>query len=354
MDDPPASLWLTYRELAIETGLSVPAAEARARRMVKAGKWRHRVDNSPPNAARVLVTPADLAAMRDQSAQGGTEPLAQGRTQGAAEAPVINALLTELKAAHERIASELERRAAAVAQVAELTAEVTAQRERAARAEAAAAAVPELREKAARAEGERDALQEVLRAAQAGTEEAGQRARIAEERAAAAHQRAAEVTTVMGRVAEGLEHIRQTQAAATEAVAAAKAEREAAQARVEEAVLRVGEAEARAAEASRRAEAAEARLDELQRLPAEAAAPDPTELEAAQARAAEAERQAAEARRRADEAERRATTANERWDRFQQRRIAEAQEAAIRAADTPQVASPEAKARRPFWRRWLG
>ena len=101
-------------------------------------------------------------------------------------------------------------------------------------------------------------------------------------------------------------------------------------------------------------ETAEARLDELQRLPAEASAPDPTELEAAQARAAEAERQAAEARRRADEAERRVTTANERWDRFQQKRIAEAQEAAIRAADTPQVASPEAKARRPFWRRWLG
>jgi hypothetical protein len=291
--------------------------------------------------------------MRDQGARGGAEPLAQGHAQGGTEAPVINALLTELKAAHERIASELERRAAAEAQVAELIAEVTAQRERAARAEVAAAVVPELREKAARAEGERDALHEALRAAQAATEEAGQRARIAEERAAAVHQRAAEITAVMGRVAEGLEHIRKTQVIAADAVAAAKAEREAAVARVEEAAQRMGEAEARAVEASQRAEAAEARLDELQRLPAEAAAPDPTELEVAQLRAAEAERQTAEARRQADEAERRATVANERWDRFQQKRIAEAQETAARNTGTAQGGSPEAEARRPLWRRIL-
>ena len=61
-----------------------------------------------------------------------------------------------------------------------------------------------------------------------------------------------------------------------------------------------------------------------------AAAPEPAELEAAQARAVEAERQAAEARRRADEAERQAAVANERLDRFQRERIARAQAEAER------------------------
>ena len=41
---------------------------------------------------------------------------------------------------------------------------------------------------------------------------------------------------------------------------------------------------------------------------------------------------AAEARQRADEAERKATAANERFDRFRQKRIADAREAAARAA----------------------
>ena len=68
-------------------------------------------------------------------------------------------------------------------------------------------------------------------------------------------------------------------------------------------------------------------MDELQRLQAEAPAPpDTAELEAAQARAAEAEQQAAEARRQADEAERRATVASERLDHFQRERINKAQE----------------------------
>ena len=184
-------------------------------------------------------------------------------------------------------------------------------------------------ERVARAEGERDALQGALRAAETAAEDAGRRARTADERAAAAHQRAAKVIAVLGRVAEGLEHLRQTQAAAAEAVAAAKAEREAVQARVEEATLRASEAEARAAEASWRAAAAARvdhfRFDHLQQPRAEAAAPDPAELEAAQARAAEAERQTAEARRQADEAERRATVASERLDRFQRARINKAQ-----------------------------
>ena len=318
--------WMTYRALADELGISLRAAEARARRNVRMGRWRHRIDNEPPKAAQVLVPPADLEAMRG-GMEGGTPSLTVGDAGGSTVPHKIIALVTEL---HQRAeAAEVRAR--------ELGGELAAQRER-----------------AGRAEGERDILQEALRAAQATAEEAGQRARITEERADAAHQRAAEVTAVMGRVAEGLEHIRQTQTTAAEAVAAAKAEREAALARVKEAALGAGEAEARAAEASRRAEAAEVRLDELQRLQAEAPAPDMAELEAVQARAAEAERQAAEARRRAEEAERRATAANERFDRFQQRRIAEAQEAAARASEAARIANLEAEARRPLWRRWLG
>ena len=86
------------------------------------------------------------------------------------------------------------------------------------------------------------------------------------------------------------------------------------------------------AEASGRAEAAEARIEYLERLPTETAAPDTADLEAAQARAAEAEQQAAEARRRADEAERRAAVADERLDRFQRERINKAQAEAERQA----------------------
>ena len=318
----PDTRWMTYREMADFLGMKEESARRRAQRE----GWPRQLGND--GRTRVGV-PGDAVAL---------EAVLSGAIDRGGDHP------GEIAALREALVRE---------------------RERADRAEAAGAAVQRLadrrgeelaeaRERAGRAEGERDTLQEALQAARATAEEATQRARAAEDRAAAAHQRAAEITVVMGRVAEGLEHVRQTQASAAEAAAAAKAEREAAQARVEEAAQRAGEAEARAEEASRRAEAAEARLDELQRLPAEVLAPDPTELEAAQARAAEAERQAAEARRRADEAERKATVANERWDRFQQKRISEAQEAATRAVDTPQVASPEAKVRRPFWRRWLG
>jgi hypothetical protein len=331
--------WMTYRALADELGISLRAAEARARRNVRMGRWRHRIDNEPPKAAQVLVAPADLEAMRG-STEGGTAPDTAGatapRTTGGtagntASHAVGDTVGDTVPQGVLALVTELHQRAeAAEARTRDLAGELAAQRER-----------------AGRAEGERAALQEALRAAQAATEGANRRARIAEERAA-------EVTTIMGRVAKGLEHVWQTQTTAagaiTGAVAAAKAEREAALAKVKEAAQRAGEAEARAVDASRRAEAAEARLDELQRLPAEANTPDPAELEAARARATEAEKQAAEARRRADEAERRATTANERWDRFQQRRIAEAQEAAIRTADVTKIASPEAEVR-PLWHR---
>ena len=297
-----------YQEMADHLGMTLESARRRAQRE----GWTRLPGND--GKARVGI-PGDAAAQGDASGPAGRSD----------DRPV------EVAALREALARE---------------------RERADRAEAVAAVVPELREKAARAEGERDVLQEALQAAKAAAEDASRRARIAEEQAVAAHQRAAKLATVLGRVAEGLERIQKTQASTAEAVAAGKAERQAALARAEEAALRAGEAEARADEASRRAAAAEARLDHLQQLQAEAAAPP--DLEAAQARAAEAERQAADARRRAEEAKRRAAAANERFDRFQSKRIAEAQEAAARAtsaAEAAQIASLEAEARRPLWQR---
>jgi hypothetical protein len=65
--------WMTYRALADELGISLRAAEARARRNVRMGRWRHRIDNEPPKAAQVLVPPADLEAMRGGT-EGDTDP----------------------------------------------------------------------------------------------------------------------------------------------------------------------------------------------------------------------------------------------------------------------------------------
>ena len=71
--------WMTYRALADELGISLRAAEARARRNVRMGRWRHRIDNEPPKAAQVLVPPADLEAMRGGT-EGDTEPRTVGDT----------------------------------------------------------------------------------------------------------------------------------------------------------------------------------------------------------------------------------------------------------------------------------
>ncbi len=289
----PDTRWMTYKEMADFLGMKEESARRRSQRE----GWPRQLGND--GRTRVGV-PGDAIAL---------EAVLSGETDGGGDHPGEVAALREALARERERADRAEAAGAAVQRLADRRGEELA----------------EARERAGRAEGERDALQGALQAARATAEEATQRARAAEDRAAAAHQRAAEITAVMGRVAEGLEHFRQAQATAAEAIAAAKAEREAALARVEEAAQRAGEAEARVMEASRRAEAAEARLEELQHLQAEAPAPDTAELEAAQARAAEAERQAAEARRQADEAERRASVANERLDRFQRERINRAQ-----------------------------
>ena len=282
----PDTRWMTYQEMADRLGTDAESARRRAERE----GWPSLPGNDGQTRVGVPGNAVGLGNTPDTADEGDDRSVA-------------------LAALREALARE---------------------QDRADRAEAAAASLPELRDRAARAEGERDALREALLAAQSEAEDAGRRARAAEEQAADAHRRAAEIAAVLGRVAEGLERFQKTQATTAEAAATARAERAAALARAEEAALRAGEEQARAAEANRRAEAAEARLDELQRLPAGAAAPEPAELEAAQARAVDAERQAAEARRRADEAERRAAVANERLDRFQRERIARAQAEAER------------------------
>jgi hypothetical protein len=93
--------WMSYRELAEELEISLRAAEARARRQVRAGHWRHRNDNDALKTARVLVPPADLAAMR-QGTEGDTVPDTRGNTQGNTDPHIFSLMLAELKAAHER------------------------------------------------------------------------------------------------------------------------------------------------------------------------------------------------------------------------------------------------------------
>ena len=90
--------WMTYRTLADELGISVRAAEARAGRNVRMGRWRHRIDNEPPKAAQVLVPPADLDAMRG-GLEGDTDPRTVGDTEGGAVPHKIIALVAEL---HQR------------------------------------------------------------------------------------------------------------------------------------------------------------------------------------------------------------------------------------------------------------
>src|SRR4051794_21864062 len=103
-----ADAWMTYRELAKALGISQAAAQARARRNVRAGKWLHRIDNDALKTARVLVSPADLDAMR-QEAERVTQPHAQGDTSGDTTSYDISALQAELKASREALDVQRER-----------------------------------------------------------------------------------------------------------------------------------------------------------------------------------------------------------------------------------------------------
>jgi hypothetical protein len=150
--------WMTYRELADELGISHRAAEARARRQVRAGRWRHRNDNDALKTARVLVPPADLDSMRQDTAgdtppgtQGDTVPGAPRDMEGGTDPHGISLLLDALKASHER----------------ELAARDELMSELRKRAEIAEADLQTARERRDKAETLRDAAQAIRDEAQA-------------------------------------------------------------------------------------------------------------------------------------------------------------------------------------------
>lgn len=161
--------WMTYRELAGELGISLRAAEARAKRNIRAGRWRHRTDNEPPKAAQVLVPPADLEAMRGGTAgvpRPGTHRGTGRNTVGGTAPHNVHDLLAELKASHEQALGELRRRAeAAEDRERQRTAEAAELRERLGRAEGEAAARRDAEaSERARADAERRGREEAERA----------------------------------------------------------------------------------------------------------------------------------------------------------------------------------------------
>src|SRR3954453_19315631 len=86
--------WMTYREIAQQLGISLPAAEARARR----GRWTKRPGND--GTMRIAV-PASVL-----------EP-AHEATSSPQRSQDISGLLAALQAAHEATIGELRRRAEA-------------------------------------------------------------------------------------------------------------------------------------------------------------------------------------------------------------------------------------------------
>jgi len=149
---------MTYRELADELGISLRAAEARAKRHVRNGSWRRRTDNEPPNVVQVLVPSADLEAMRSRTV-GSTGPRTVGGTARSTDP-------------HDALVAELRRQA---------------ETERQGR-ETAEAQVRELRERVGRLKGELAGLHEAMRRADLAIEREaeGRRATEAERDAALA------------------------------------------------------------------------------------------------------------------------------------------------------------------------
>jgi hypothetical protein len=148
--------WLSYRELAELLGISLRAAEARARRHIRAGRWRHRIDNDARKTGRVLVPAADIDATRQGTpgvtrgdavgnTRGDTRPLLDGSRERGAD-PLVAALQVALQTAKDRADQEAR--------------EAVEQRERAARAEGEVigqrVAIEQLQGRVQRAEAERD------------------------------------------------------------------------------------------------------------------------------------------------------------------------------------------------------
>lgn len=137
MTDEPATRTLTYRQLADALGISLRAAEARARRRIRQGQWRAIKGND--GTARFVIPLAELEAERIPTA-GDTRPHAKGTTEGdthphapdLAELQAVLARLTEQTATELREARALaDQRAAELAELRERTARTEAERDHA-------------------------------------------------------------------------------------------------------------------------------------------------------------------------------------------------------------------------------
>ncbi len=132
MADSGDARWFTYRELADALGITYRAAEARARRNIRSGKWAYRRDNDAPLAARVQVSAAEMDAMRQDavgSAVGEPHKSTAGGTAGDTVSHTINALLAELKASQGAIAGLHERVGRAEGEVAALQGAIAHERQ---------------------------------------------------------------------------------------------------------------------------------------------------------------------------------------------------------------------------------
>src|SRR4029453_519127 len=138
MPDAGDIRWMTYAEMRDAFGL--PSMKAAVQRSRRAG-WPRRQNNAD-KFARVGVPVEALAAPRSPSRDASRNSPARAPVQGdeatgsfsggITDLHGINAVLAELRAAHERLAGELRERAErAEGEVAALRAEVLAERERA-------------------------------------------------------------------------------------------------------------------------------------------------------------------------------------------------------------------------------
>ncbi len=99
--------WLTYKQLAAQLGIKLPAAEARARRHIQSGKWLLRRENVGNTKLRVVLVGVPAADL--ESKPKDTEPGISGAIVGDTVSLTINTLLADLKASQEAVADLRER-----------------------------------------------------------------------------------------------------------------------------------------------------------------------------------------------------------------------------------------------------
>ncbi len=164
MSDDAPYVWLSYPEAAAALGLSARAVEGRAYR----GGWKKQKGN---DGTVRLAVPVALLAPTQRGDDVGSDPM-RGPTRGSTEAHASKAVLDELKASYDRLVDELRQRVeAAEALASQRTSELTAQHERAGRAEGEAAAllreVEAIREAIGREQGRASAEQRARATAEA-------------------------------------------------------------------------------------------------------------------------------------------------------------------------------------------